>query len=34
MGYFPPTASHAWLLLAAAGLLEAAWAVRVKSADG
>jgi quaternary ammonium compound-resistance protein SugE len=34
MGNFSPTASQAWLLLAAAGVLEIAWAVGMKFTDG
>jgi quaternary ammonium compound-resistance protein SugE len=34
MGQFTPTAGQAWWLLAAAGLLEVAWAVGMKATDG
>ena len=34
MGHFSPTANQAWLLLAAAGVLEVAWAVGMKYTNG
>jgi quaternary ammonium compound-resistance protein SugE len=34
MGNFSPTANQAWLLLAAAGLLEVAWAISMKYTAG
>lgn len=34
MAHFSPTAQQAWLLLAAAGLLEIVWAVGMKYTDG
>ena len=34
MGHFSPNANQAWLLLAAAGVLEVAWAVGMKYTNG